>query len=318
VHLDGDPHGLHVHIAGVEASLTSTEHFAKLISDIRVYLFEHSDTSVQTVVSSLVWNDTIYRTFNEGLRLAKTRAVKNQLPNSLVDYIHKAHLRNVVMTLRKLYDDKQEGAYSVNSIRTVTQKLLDNAHLFTRQNFVTYDGTPYAAKEGLNWRTRALVDGRHGEFDLLCGCKDIKLRKRSDKVRDIIFKQLHTRTVFRPELDLFASKFLAHSAAAKNRPDEGKAFSDVRLARVQAQCRSMIWSLQTINRLIGQPVLTDVPSASFDVLKNWENGLFNRPIKKQLQRYWYQRAAWWRKWTDTYRDWNTIRLSPGHKGLSRG
>jgi len=297
--------------------MTSTAHFAKLIADLRVHLFEHSDTSVQTVVTSLVWNDTVYRTFNEGLRLAKTRAVKKQLPNSLVDYIHEAHLRNVVMTLRKLYDDKQEGAYSVNSIRTVTQKLLDNAHLFTRQNFLTYDGTPYAANDALGWRTRALVDGRHREFDLLCGCTDINRRRPTDKVNELILRQLHTRTVFRPELELFANKFLAHSAAARNRPDEAKAFSDVRLARVQAQCRSMIWSLQTINRLVGQPVLTEVPSAPFDVLKNWENGLFNKSIKRRLQRYWYQRAAWWRKWTDRYRDWNVIRLSPGHKGLSR-
>jgi hypothetical protein len=301
----------------VEAPMTSTDCFAKLIADLRACLFEHSDTSVQTVVNSLVWSDTVYRTFNEGLRLAKTRAVRSHLPNSLVDYIHTAHLRNVVMTLRKLYDDKREGSYSVNSIRTVTQKLLDNAHLFTRRNFVTYDGTPYQTDERFNWRIRAVSDGRHGEFDLLCGCRDVKFRKRTDKVNEIILKQLHARTSFRPELDVFANKFLAHSAAAKNRPDEAKAFSDVRLARVQAQCRSMIWSLQTINRLVGQPVLTEVPAASFDILKNWENGLFNKAIKKQLQRYWYRRAGWWRKWTDTYRDWNKIRLSPGHKGLSR-
>lgn len=297
--------------------MTSTAHFAKLIADLRTYLFEDSDTSVQTVVGSLVWYDTIYRTFNEGLRLAKTSPVKNQLPNSLVEYIHKAHLANVVMTLRKLYDDKQEGTYSVNSIRTVTQKILDNAHLFNRQNFVTYDGTPYAAHDGIDWKTRTLIEGRHGEFDLLCGCKDIKLRKRADRVKNVILRQLHMRTTFRPELEVFANKFLAHSAAAKNRPDEGKAFSEVRLARVQAQYRSMIWSLQTINRLVGQPVLTEVRAASFDVLKNWESGLFNKRIKKRLQQYWYQRAAWWRKWTDTYRDWNTVRLSPGHKGLSR-
>src|SRR5271157_3093286 len=137
-------------------NLTNLEHYIHFRDAIRTQMFENSDNAVQTIMESLAWNDSIYRTFNEGLKLARSGKRRGRIPKSLVDYIHRAHVAYVVITLRKLYDDKKEGTHAVNSLRSVTQRILDNQHLITRRNYVTYDGTPYEESDHLDWKTAAL------------------------------------------------------------------------------------------------------------------------------------------------------------------
>lgn len=297
--------------------MLSIERYQRLMSKLKEHLFEPSENGLQNIVQTLAWYDSIYRTFNEGLRLAKSTARRKKIPKSLVEYIHRAHVSDVVITLRKLYDDKKQGTYAVNSLRTVTQKMLDNAHLFTRENYITFDGIPYEANGNLDWKTKTIVQGRHSMFDLLCGTPAENQRKRNDEVYPEILKRLHQGTAIRSEIETFANKFLAHSSAKNNRPDEKLAFANLRLARIQLQYKSLIWSLQQIARLVGEPVLTEVAVPQFDVLADWENGLFDNSIKRRLHKYWNGRMKWWRKWTDYYRDWNKVFLSPAHKGLKR-
>ena len=72
--------------------------------EIKEMLVEDSDNSIQVMFYSLNWNDTVYRTFNEGLRLMWKKKQQNKLPASLIEYIHKAHLSAILTILRKLYE----------------------------------------------------------------------------------------------------------------------------------------------------------------------------------------------------------------------
>lgn len=275
------------------------------------HMYDDSENGLQTIVQSLAWNDSVYRTFNEGLRLSQSVARRQQLPNSLIDYIHRAHTAYVVISLRKLYDEKKKGSRSVNSLRTVTQRILDNAHLFTRDNYVTFDGLPYDVSDKLDWKTRAIVQARHAQFDSLCGIKAEAPRRRADMLDVNIPTMLHTRTQLRPEIESFANKFLAHSSAKNNRPDEELTFQKLTLGRIQAQYRNVIWSSQQIAKFLCEAFLSEVPVPQFDVLINWENGLFDNATKGKLWKYWNKRMAWWRKWTDHYRQGYQIFTSPG-------
>lgn len=265
---------------------------------------------MRTILQSIAWNDSIYRTFNEGLKLAKSGTRRSRIPKSLVDYIHRAHVAYVVITLRKLYDDKKEGTHAVNSLRSVTQRILDNQHLFTRLNYVTYDGTPYQESDGLDGKTAALVIGRHREFDLLCRIAPEQKRKPTDRVDPEVPRMIHRNAVLRPEIEIFANKFLAHSAASTNRPDEGLAFKNLTLGRIQLQYKNAIWASQQIGRFLCEHVLTEVATPQFDVLNQWENGLFDKALKKRLLKYWHKRMAWWRNWTRHYWDSKRIFLDP--------
>lgn len=274
-------------------------------------VFEDSDNAIQRIVQTLAWNDSVYRTFNEGLRLSESSDHATKLPKSLVDYIHVAHVAYVVITLRKLYEDKKEGRRAVNSLRSVTQRIVDNQHLFTRENYLQHDGTPYETSDHSGWRTNATVESRHKQFDLLSGVATESKRRRTDKVDPNIARRLHQQTVLRAEIDKFADKFLAHSSASNNRPDESATLKRLTLLRIQNQYRRTIWSCQQIGRFLMEPVLTEVPSPSFDVLDQWEKGLFDDRIKRLLSSYWLKRMAWWSKWTQYYWDSDRLFLSQG-------
>jgi hypothetical protein len=154
--------------------------FIQIRKDLYDHMYEDSENGLQTIVESLAWNDSVYRTFNEGLRLSQSEVRRQRLPNSLVDYIHHAHTAYVVISLRKLYDEKKKGSRSVNSLRTLTKRIVDNAHLFTRENYVTFDNLPYDNSDKSDWKTRATVQARHTQFDSLCGIKAGAPRKRTD------------------------------------------------------------------------------------------------------------------------------------------
>ncbi len=287
--------------------------FKKLHNDIHEQMYEESENGIQHIISTLAWNDSIYRAFNEGLRLAKSNSRRKRIPKSLVDYFHRAHLSYVIMTLRKLYDDKKEGTRSVNSLRTITQKILDNLYLFTRENFVTYDETPYEINDRHDWKSKAIINGRHNQFDLLCGSVVGSIRSPKDKANQTISQQIHDNSILRDEIETIANKFFAHSSAKTNRPDEKLTFANLSLLRIQAQYRNAIWSSQQIGKFICEPVLTEVATPQFDVLLDWENGLFDDRLKKRLEKYWYSRMRWWRKWTDFYRNYRKIFRSPGER-----
>ncbi len=290
--------------------MTNLEYFIQLRTAIKMQLFEDSENAIQNILQSLAWNDSIYRTFNEGLRLAKSKSRKERIPKSLVDYFHRAHIAYVVITLRKLYDEKKEGLYAVNSLRSITQRIADNAHLFTRINYITFDGIPYEDHVGLDWKTKALINGRHHEFDILC-CKEPNIKaKRTDRIDPNIPKRIHEKTILRPEIVEFANKFIAHSAALKNRPNEELAFKSLTLSKIQIQYKNAIWVSQQIGRFLCEPILTEVATPQFDVLDQWDKGLFDKSMKERLLKYWYQRMAWWRKWTGYYWDSSKLFLNP--------
>jgi len=283
---------------------------------IKRQVLENSENSIQNIMQSLAWNDSIYRTFNEGLRLARIYDSQRQLPNSLVEYIHIAHVSYVSIALRKLYDKKKEGRSSVNSIRTISEQISDNAHLVTRLNYLTHDGTPYELSKDLDFRVRMTVTGRHAQFDQLCGLRSGARRKPNDLLHQQIADILKNRAVLRKDIEDFANKFVAHAAAESNRPDEKKAFGDVTLNRVQSQYKNAIWAVQLIGKILDEAILTQLPVPTFDVLMNWDNGLFTQKIKRKLNRYWDSRMNWWSRWYDCYRDSQRLYLSPNKEFAS--
>ena len=175
----------------------SIDYYVNLRKGLKAQLIEDSENSIQNIIQSLAWNDSIYRTFNEGLRLATTKKRRERIPKTLVEYIHIAHISHTVIALRKLYDNKKKDLHAVNSIRTVTKKIIDNAYLITRENYLIHDSTPYEDRRSLDWKTRLVVQGRHKQFDKLCRLKAGCKRKPSDKIDSAVPDSLHRCAVLR-------------------------------------------------------------------------------------------------------------------------
>ena len=290
--------------------MTGKKTYSGLIAGLRDQLVEDSDNSIENIVQSLAWNDSIYRTFNEGLRISTTDKRKRRIPKSLVDYIHIAHRSHVVIALRKLYEEKKKGRRAVNSIRTIIREIDAYSYLFTRENYLTHDGTPYEKGKSVDWRTELVIESRHGQFDLLSGVNATKRRKPGDKLDSSIPRSLLKKAILRSDIEQFVNKFLAHASARGNRPDEKLTFEGLRLSRIQAQYKNLIWAVHNIAKIVDETMLTQVPVPQFDVLMDWEQGVFDDYIKSKLQDYWDRRMLWWSKWTDHYRDSSVVYLTP--------
>lgn len=291
--------------------MSSISYYLNLRDSIKAQLFEDSENSVQNITQTLAWNDSIYRTFNEGLRLAAANKRKiKRIPKSLVEYVHIAHISYVVIALRKLYENKKSGQHSINSIRTIIQQIDDNKHTITRENYLTHDSTPYEDRDNLDWRTRFVVQSRHNLFDRLCGLRPGCRRKRNDSIDPLIPNSLQKYAVLHQNIAQYADKFLAHASARTNRPYEKLALESVYLKKIQHQYKNVIWSIQQIAKIVDETIITEVEVPLFDALTDWEHGIFDNVIKARLDVYWQKRMEWWGKWTYRYRDSNIIFLSP--------
>ena len=81
--------------------------FSLLVNQIITMIEENSENSVRNILYRISWNDTVYRTFNEGVRLSWKYGYQDHLPGSLIDYIHDAHISFIVVSLRKIYEKNQ-------------------------------------------------------------------------------------------------------------------------------------------------------------------------------------------------------------------
>lgn len=295
--------------------------FSLLAKEIVKLAEEDSENSIKDIMHSISWNDTIYRTFNEGIRLSWQFGYQKQLPASLIEYIHNAHISFIVMSLRKLYERKQPDKKSVNSIPTLYHKIAESADLFTRENYVCRDGYTYSEipnDNEKNWRSNYTISYRHNRFDGLCGTIDSCNRSRDNKIPVEIFEKLKEGNVLSPKIGTFANKFLAHASSANNRPNETAVFQSVTLRAIENQIKRAIWGIQQMGKLVDHLILTTVATPQFDPIENWCGTIFNSKIESKLSAYWYKRMDWWQKWFDHYWMTNDLYISPCKKYIKKG
>ena len=286
--------------------------FLELILEIKEMLIEKSDNSIENMFHMLSWNDTVYRTFNEGLRLMWEKKKENQLPGTLVEYIHKAHLSFMLSILRKLYEPAKLNNKKVNSIPNIIKMIKNNSYLFNRENYVCYDGTPYSENSGLDWKVNNKIKNRHNIFDKLPRVNNEKTRKRDDIIDNKILCSIEKNAVFNKNIKKYTNKFLFHASAKNNRPNSTETYKLMKLVTIQNQIRNAIWSVLQIGKMVDQLVSTELAAAKFDHLKGWDS-LFDQNIKSRLNKYWHHRAKWWKKWTNYYWDYDYIFISVKRK-----
>lgn len=284
------------------------EKYHTIVNEIRRMLVDESDNSIQSMIHTLNWNDTIYRTFNEGIRLMWKHGLQDKLPGTLIEYIDRAHLGLVLSILRKIYEPKKKGNRSVNSIPTIIRYMQAHVGCWTRENYVSHDGTPYSTNNDYDWKVNYTVECRHKIFDHMCATN--KKRSRMDILNPNILTIFEKKAVFNKDLEKYANNFLFHAAATKARPNEEETYSIPILNKVQAQAANALWIILQVGKIADQLVLTKVATPQFDPLDAWDQSLFTIDIKMKLEKYWRRRVNWWSKWTDCYwQDFN-IYISP--------
>jgi len=93
--------------------------------------------AISNVLSSMVWTDAAFKTLTQFAIDDENNALNNTLlGEALID----GQIANQVLAIRRLMD---KGNSDIISLRRLVRDLRRNFNLFTRENYVCFDGLPY-------------------------------------------------------------------------------------------------------------------------------------------------------------------------------
>jgi hypothetical protein len=149
--------------------------------------------AIWRVLSSMVWTDVSFKTLTQLAINDENNALHNTL---LAQALINGHVATQVLAIRRLMDN---GNTNIISLRRLVKDMRRNFHLFTRENYVCFDGLPYdyeaaLRKEMLEHVGKGLFWGQtsgpgahgtsrmaHQQFDRLA-CIDPTKRSREDRL----------------------------------------------------------------------------------------------------------------------------------------
>jgi len=157
------------------------------------WLFKDS-LSVSNQIRYMLWKDAIFRTFNEARRLTINRESKSLGFNGpLLHLLDEDFIVSQVMAIRRLTSA--------------------NIDIFTRENYVSYDGSKY---EGLSLEGDGIDKWmpwkkKHENCDTLSSVSP-QNRSRADRVNKSVFIKLNKELKICENLRTYANKFIAHAS----------------------------------------------------------------------------------------------------------
>ena len=141
----------------------------------------------------MVWTDVAFKTLTKFAEGDESSALNNRL---MVEALIDGHVATQVLAIRRLMDDGNSG---IISLRRLVKDMRRNFRLFTRENYVCFDGLPYdyeavLRKEMLEHAGKGMFWGQtsgpaahgtsrmaHEQFDRLA-CIDPARRNREDRL----------------------------------------------------------------------------------------------------------------------------------------
>ena len=93
--------------------------------------------AIWTVLSSMVWTDVSFKVLTNFAVNDENSGLNNSL---LTEALLNGHVATQVLAIRRLVDD---GNSDIISLRRLVKDLRRNFRLFTRENYVCFDGLPY-------------------------------------------------------------------------------------------------------------------------------------------------------------------------------
>jgi hypothetical protein len=186
--------------------------------------------AIWQVLSSMVWTDVSFRTLTHFAINDENNALHNSL---LTEALLAGHVATQVLAIRRLMDDRNSD---IISLRRLIKDLKRNFGLFTRENYVCFDGLPYdyeavqqkemaqRAGEGFFWGETS-GPGAHGtsrmaheQFDMLADIDPAK-RSREDRLPMSLLTTIESwlDESGADELARWSHAYLAHAGGPESR-----------------------------------------------------------------------------------------------------
>ena len=268
-------------------------------------LRDDPEHSIYSQLSSLVWQDSVFRLFNEIWRTTppdQPTALRNSL---LAEALGSGYVTGMILGVGRLTDPAERKAErGVVSLRRVFEDICNHRHLLTREIFVCcnnryYDPDtipPPSARGGIGGGFIGIASNLfdapklHPRFDILSGVAPSK-RSRRDLIVEAKFAEIEALLSV-PSIarirDL-RNKFIAHAADAHSR----QAASVGKLNFTLGQGEEALHTLCQVFQILRGDILCSfdgpiVPVAQFSVLEGLTEPAILPGQRKGLMETWHQ------------------------------
>ena len=252
--------------------------------------------SIFNQIQDMIWNDTVYRTFNEARLLSEeTNDPGTGLPGTIIELLDLSFLVSQTMAIRRLTDSHEwRPERSVYSLPSLVAEIKTSETLFTRENYVCYDGIPFEG-EKLQHPQDKVHSSRNSIFDLL-SCTDKDHRNRHDKINNKIFKEIQREISKADLIRTYTNKFVAHAAAPDNRRAIDPELKRLSLRFIEDSYKAIITVGKHLERLTGATLIVELAIPQFDQLNSWDKPPITSKDKEKLYFYWEKRAEIFEGW----------------------
>jgi hypothetical protein len=202
--------------------------------------------------------------------------------------------------IRRLTDVSSKNPdKEVYSLRRLIDEIRENANLYTRENYVCYDGISFDDAPSDDRDVRYSRRSRQLRYDYLCG-KDKDSRSRDDKLSSAVFatmgEEIEKDFKITNEVRIYVNKWVAHAAAPLNRRKYAQVLDEISLRKLDECYQALIRIGKKIELLIDEFLLCSVPTPIFNPLKNWDKPVVTTKDIKALREYWRERVKEIEKW----------------------
>ncbi len=273
--------------------------FRNRISNWKKILNGKDQHSIFNQVQGIIWDDTVYRSFNEALRVSQeTSAPSTGRAGTTTDLIHRSFFISQVMALRRITDKHEYNPFrSVYSLNRLIYEIEENHPLFTRENYVCYDGSTYENKDNTTLRQERIITNRHKTFDNLSD-KTENNRTRKDIIRKQIFTELKKQLKTTEKVKKYANKYVAHASDPCNREKIAQSLKDLSLNHLVSCYKTIIQVSIKIGFIIDEYIVIEVAVPQYDQFENWDKPILTTKDKENLHAYWLKRTELFRNMAD--------------------
>jgi hypothetical protein len=272
--------------------------------------------SVGRQLSSLVWQDAVFRLINEARRLQDPLTPTSSMASIIVEALGEGYVTGLVLGVSRLTDPKEKSAKrNVVSLRRVFEDIREHSDLMTREIFVCYDGCVYdphkipppsssgptpAGPVGFavgGPRDFITPTRLHQHFDALSSV-DPARRSRGDKISNAAFDKIEA--IFSaPVIKKFRklrNKVIAHAADATSRAELENEFGFT-LSEAEESLRLLCHAQHEVQiNLLWNTSSSVMPVPQFDIMEHMDKPFLRPEQMEALAPFWQElarlREAW--------------------------
>ena len=265
------------------------------------WLIGNDDHSISTQITTIVWDDAIFRTINEARRLAtQNYSAERGFNTDLIDLLDRGFVTSQVMAIRRLIDsgfhDPRRG---VISLARLLNDVETNQALLTREHYICFDGTPYDAPLPERDRAREFTRERmHRTFDRLSGTQPAS-RSRTDVVQLSVIESVSKSLEACGDLRNYANQFIAHAAEPSARRQRVREQVRITLDALDSAYRAVVRAASFVGlAILFEQSLGEVPQPQYDHLANLDKPMVLPHELDGLHAFWDARVAEMGNWSE--------------------